>query len=102
MEQEFWPKLKTLRAPRTNIEQIAQRLGLQKLYDTLYRAASLEVHGNTFGLPGLRDAEADYTALSSIDALLNCIIAIVALPRKLLESKEILSRLRIEKLGLKT
>jgi hypothetical protein len=102
MEQEFWPKLKALRAPRTRIEQIAQRLGLQKLYDTLYRAASLEVHGNTFGLPEPRGGDADYIALSSIDALLNCILAIVALPRKILEPKEILSRLRIEKMGLKT
>jgi len=102
MEQEFWPKLKTLRTPRTKIEQIAQRLGLQKLYDTLYRAASLEVHGNTFGLPEPRGAEADYIALSSIDALLNCILAIVALPRKIVEPNEILSRLRIQNMGSKT
>jgi hypothetical protein len=99
METQFLPKLKALKTPRTNIEQIAQRLGLQKVYDILYRASSLELHGNTFGLFLPKTDEADYIALSAIDAILDCVLATVALPRKAYDAQDILARMRIEGIG---
>jgi hypothetical protein len=91
--------LNALKTPRTNIEQIAQKLGLQKVYDILYRASSLELHGNTFGLPQPQGDEADYMALSAIDAILDCLLATVSLPRKPYDAQDILIRMRIEKIG---
>jgi hypothetical protein len=99
METQFLPKLNALKTPRTNIEQIAQKLGLQKVYDILYRASSLELHGNTFGLPQPQGDEADYMALSAIDAILDCLLATVSLPRKPYDAQDILIRMRIEKIG---
>jgi len=96
METEFFPKLKALKTPRTKIEKIAQGLGLQKLYDVLYRASSLDVHGNTFGLP-VPPEEPGYIALSSIDGILACMVDVLALPRKPYDAKAILTRMRVER-----
>jgi hypothetical protein len=95
MDTEFLPKLKALKTPRTKIEQIAQGLGLQKLYDILYRASSLDVHGNTFSLP-LPPEEPGYMALSSIDGILACMVTVLGLPRKPYDANAILTRMRVE------
>jgi hypothetical protein len=97
MQTEFFPKLKALKTPRTNVEQIAQKLGLQKVYDILYRGASLDLHGNTFGLPDHQGEGGDYAALSAIDAILDCLVALVELPRKPFNAKAILVRMRLER-----
>ncbi|MGB8031109.1 MAG: DUF5677 domain-containing protein [Terracidiphilus sp.] len=97
MKTEFLPKLKTLKTPRTNVEQIAQKLGLQKLYDILYRGASLDLHGNTFGLPEHPDEGGDYAALSAIDAILACLVILLELPRKPYVARPILVRMRLER-----
>ena len=97
MQTEFFPKLKTLKTPRSNVEQIAQRLGLQKVYDILYRGTSLDLHGNTFGLLEHLDEGRDYDALSAIDAILACLVALVELPRKSYDAKSILVRMRLER-----
>jgi Family of unknown function (DUF5677) len=92
METEFIPKLKALKTPRTNINQIAREIGLEKLYDILYRASSLELHGNTFGLALPRD---DYMGLSAIASILDCLVATLTLPRKPFDPQKILARMRI-------
>jgi len=99
METEFLPKLKTLKTPRTNIGQIAQELGLLKVYDILYRGMSLELHGNTFGLPTPNGEGADYMALSAIDSVLDCFVLSVKLPRQPYEAHDILVRMRLVKLA---
>jgi hypothetical protein len=97
MQTEVFPKLKALKTPRTNVEQIAQKLGLQKVYDILYRGASLDLHGNTFGLPDHPGEGADYAALSAIDAILACLISLAELPRKPFDAKAILVLMRLER-----
>jgi hypothetical protein len=97
MQTELLTKLKALKTPRTKIEQIAQKLGLQKVYDILYRGASLDLHGNTFGLPEQSDEDAAYAALSSIDAILSCLVPLVELPRKPYDAKAILVLMRLER-----
>ncbi len=97
MQTEFFPKLKALKTPRTNVEQIAKKLGLQKVYDILYRGASLDLHGNTFGLPDHQGEGGDYAALSAIDAILDCLLTLVELPRKPFNAKAILVRMRLER-----
>jgi len=95
MQNEFLPKLKALKTPRAKIEQIAQKLGLARVYDILYRSASLDLHGNTFGvLDGSSDG-GDYRALSSIDAVLACLLVLVELPRKPYDPKVILALMRL-------
>jgi hypothetical protein len=96
MKADFLPKLKALKTPRTKVEQIAQKLGLQKLYDILYRGASLDLHGNTFGLPEYPGEGGDYVALSAIDAILACLVALIELPRIPYDAKAILARMRLE------
>lgn len=96
MQTELLPKLRALKAPRTKIEQIAQKLGLQKVYDILFRGTSLDIHGNTFGLPEHSGEGGDYDALSAIDAILACLVALLELPRKPYDAKAILVRMRLE------
>jgi hypothetical protein len=100
METQFLPRLKALKTPRMKIEQIAQGLGLPKLYDILYRASSLDVHANTFSLP-LPPEKPGYMALSSINALLDCMVTVLALPRRPYDAKAILTRMRVEQSGLR-
>jgi hypothetical protein len=99
MKTELIPQLERLKVPRANIEQTARKLGLQRVYDILYRAASLEVHGNTFGISSVDEEEQMCEiALSSLTAVLECIVAIVAFPRRHVSSLEIFKILRLDKL----
>jgi hypothetical protein len=100
MQTEFLPKLKVLKTPRTKIEQIAQKLGLQKAYDILYRGASLDLHGNTFGIFEHPHEDGDYAALSAIEAILDCLMALLELPRRPYDAKAILVRMRLERESL--
>lgn len=99
MATEFMPKLKALGSPRTKIEQIAQQCGLQRVYDIVYRFDSLEVHANTFCLsPPDENALGLTAALSSISAILKCILTILTPPRKEVKPEELLKILRVEKM----
>jgi hypothetical protein len=100
MKDEFLPKLRSLKAPHTRIEYLAKKTGLQRVYDILYRGSSIEVHGNTFGFwPSIGGLS--FTAdipLSSISAVAKCLIAVVALPRRSVPTRELLTILGVEKL----
>jgi hypothetical protein len=65
--------------PRTNIEQIAKQVGLEKVYDSVYRFASSEVHAKTFtsDRPIAVDEEGIKAALPAIIALARSVMLIV-------------------------
>src|ERR1035438_3521276 len=48
---EVLSRCEDFKADRINIEQLAKKLGLGKVYDLVYRYSSMEVHGKAFGLP---------------------------------------------------
>ena len=99
MQDVFLPKLATLKIPRKNIEQIAKAMDLGKLYDVLYRSMSLDLHGNSFGLPEYSGEGADFAALSALETLLDCMILILAVPRRSFNAMEILVRMKLERPG---
>lgn len=99
INNELLPRLSAMTNPRANIEQLAGEKGLSRVYDILYRAASLEVHGNTFGIvAAAQNGEGCDIALPAILALLECIIAIVHYPRRTVSVSEILTILRLQNL----
>jgi hypothetical protein len=94
------PELGKYISVRKKIESIARDSGLGKVYDIVYRPASMEVHGKTFGL----DFDADEGALSAAyPAIISIIEAILLIvdkyPTGTVEPEEILRLMRIEKLG---
>lgn len=100
MATEFMPKLQALDSPRMKLEQIAQQCGFQRVYDILYRSSTLEVHANSFDLFQIEgDISGSIPTLSSVVTLLDCILLIVAYPRREVTSQEILRIMRLEKLA---
>ncbi len=78
-------ELKTLKQPRKKIEDIAKELGLSKVYDTIYRSSSLEVHMKTFGGPSSSEEDALYAGLAGIISISKVIILIAE--KKVLSNK---------------
>ena len=74
---EVLPEIRKRAADRFNIEQIAKDVGLGGIYDVVYRYASLEVHGKTFGIFSSDDGNgAIMPTLHAIIAMLNVIIRV--------------------------
>lgn len=83
---------------RTNIEEIANKSGLGKVYDTVYRFASPEVHGKTFGLPMAVDEAGIRAALPGIISLLRAEVLIVdnwVVAKHMTTPQEVLSILKL-------
>lgn len=97
MKNEFYPKLNSLKTSKKSAEKIATTMGLQKVYDILYRTCSLHLHGNTFGLPSAPPDEEIFIPLSAIDSLFNCLLMTVALPRKAFNAENILTEMHLNK-----
>jgi Family of unknown function (DUF5677) len=99
MNEYFLPKLKSLNTHRTKVEQIAKAAGLQRVYDILYRGASLEVHGNTFtAVSATAPVKPAIVPLSSIATITKCLIAVVAFPRQPVSTESLLRMTSLEKL----
>jgi len=64
--------------PRTKIDQIAKQVGLEKVYDFVYRVASLEVHSKSFTTDRpMIDDEGLRSALPAIISLVQSVILVV-------------------------
>jgi hypothetical protein len=74
---EILPQMKQWKTGRKPIEQIAIGLGLGRAYDLVYRSASIEVHGKTYGLPSSTNEEGLLGALSMIALLIKAICLVV-------------------------
>lgn len=70
---EFMPHLDQFKADRVHIDQLAEKLGLGKVYDLVYRLPSMEVHGKVFGRPSWNEEKGILAALSAIVSLVKTI-----------------------------
>jgi hypothetical protein len=99
----FRPELSSAITAPSRVEQIATEAGLLKVYDAAYRGlASLEVHGNSFGLPSSSDETALVGAFAAVLGFLNAIMLIVqnrVVAKKKTEPSEVLETLAIHRLG---
>lgn len=86
---------------RTRIEEIANKTGLGKVYDVVYRFASPEVHGKTFGLPTGVNESGIRAALPGIISLLRAEILIADnfVAKRTTTPEQILSVLKLDKLA---
>ncbi len=87
---------------RRTVEAIANSCGLGKVYDTVYRFASLDVHGKILNVLGpVDDEKAIRAALPGIVLLLRAVVMIVnnRLQGRGTTVKEILRTLNIEKVA---
>jgi len=86
---------------RTRIEEIANKTGLGKVYDTVYRFASPEVHGKTFGLPTAVNQAGIRAALPGILSLLRAEILIAdnCVAKRTTTPEQILSLLKLDTLA---
>jgi hypothetical protein len=77
--QEVLDALKKHDTKGPTIEQMAQKCGLGKVYDTAYRIGSLETHATMPGLPPLFDSseKALVSQLPAIVAILRAILLVV-------------------------
>nr|HEV7952810.1 DUF5677 domain-containing protein [Candidatus Acidoferrales bacterium] len=75
--QQFLPEIKDLISESPQIRTLAFESGLGKVYDILYRFNSLDVHGNTFGLPLDEDKNSIPVIVSAIVAFLRAMLFIV-------------------------
>jgi hypothetical protein len=74
---EILPEIRNRGADRFNIEQIAKEVGLGGIYDLVYRYASLEVHGKTFGIFSSDEGGgATVPTLQAIIAMLSVVIRV--------------------------
>jgi Family of unknown function (DUF5677) len=72
------PEIKQrFKQPRTRIEQIAKEVGLEKIYDFIYRIACLEVHGKSFiGDRPMVDEKGLQAALPAITSFVKAVMLI--------------------------
>lgn len=99
---ETLQKLKGMNTDGFRIEQVATTVGLQKLYDILYRFPSMHVHGKSFGdLWGEKEGGV-FAALSAVASVAEA-VGLIADNRMLrnqsTSAEEVLRLLRIENLG---
>jgi hypothetical protein len=92
----FLPQLDRFIHQRKDIEKIAHKCGLEKVYDIIYRYNSLEVHGNTFGLTENHPANAVTVAVSAINAFLRVILNFVDAREHPLTAAEVLGLLNMQ------
>jgi hypothetical protein len=96
-------KLKTMNTDGFKIEQIAQKLGLTKVYDIVYRWQSMLVHGKSLSLELADDREkAIFSTVSALASLMEAIVLIAdnrVLRGRATETHEVLQLLRIENVG---
>ena len=91
------PKIRKMAGDRLHIEQIARNVGLGGVYDVVYRPASLEVHGKTFGVFSSNEGSGAITpTLIAIISVLDVIMLVAdncVLRGGATEPSEILGRL---------
>jgi Family of unknown function (DUF5677) len=94
---DFLPQLDRHIRQKSRLDRIADKTGLGKLYDIVYRFESLEVHGNTFGLME-RKSELDgvAVALSTVNALLRAVLLIADNKNGTVTADDVLSTLNIQ------
>lgn len=94
----FMPELSKLIVKRKSAEEIASASGLGKVYDTVYRFDSLEVHGKTF--PRLSQADDEKALLAAFPAIIAFLEAeILITDNRATTAEEVLRHMRIDKLG---
>lgn len=97
--KSFLPVLNKLITDKAYIERIATISGLGKVYDTVYRVASLETHGNTFDLSEVLSVQKATVAISAVNALLRVILNIVDSTVSPLTAEEVLTILNMKHLA---
>lgn len=70
------PRMREMETGLPTIEQIADQCGLEVVYDSLYRTASLEVHGYTFDLPITQDQQGSVAVLPAVTALVQACLLV--------------------------
>lgn len=98
----YFNEVITPKADRRTIEDIANSCGLGKVYDTLYRFASMDVHGKILNVLGpVDDEQAIRGAIPAIISLLDVLVMIAnnRLHGRGTTVKEILRGLNIEKVA---
>lgn len=99
---EVMSRCEDFKADRINIEKLAKKLGLSKVYDLLYRFPSLEVHGKMFGLPSQSEEEGIRGVLSFIVSLATAIALIAdnrVLRNRTTTANEIIHVLRLDRVA---
>src|SRR6266404_8445372 len=86
--QGFSPELDNVILPGKKVEQMAIESGLGKVYDIVYRFASLSTHGNSFDLSSGPDWQVP--TLSATVSILNAIVLIVENSNRTTRASDIL------------
>lgn len=99
---EILQKMKGMNTDGFKIEQVAAKVGLQKLYDILYRFPSMHVHGKSFGDLWGESEGGIFAAISAVASMAET-VGLIADNRMLrnqpTSAEEVLRLLRIENLG---
>lgn len=99
---EALKKLKGMNTDGIKIEQVATKVGLQKLYDILYRFPSMHVHGKSFGEFWGEKEGGVFAALSAVASVAEAVGLIAdnrILRNQSTSADEVLRLLRIENVG---
>jgi hypothetical protein len=106
--KEFLPKIENRIVNRQIVEKIAVEVGLSKLYDIVYCAESLEVHGKSLGAARAARAEVKgqtsqlddvAVAVSTVNALLKVVTLVADNKDRIVSADEILSTLKLHNVG---